>query len=161
MTLKYLCPQHRETILSSPMQAKHYWQLWLNQGTNRMDQRDWQQATAYLGSCFEVAEWLLQEPETDSKGGLPHLDRYMVSGHYLAECYDRADQHEQALHYLLTVHDTLVKYVRQKQSQYWLLRTHLDISLTMICRYRQHHGAFKGFYDCCRETQLYLRLCTH
>ena len=159
--MNFLCDHHRQTVLQSPRMALSYWEQWLQISTDHIDNQQWGQATDYLGCCFEVAEWLLDQPQAVSTEKLPHIDRYMVSGHYLAESLGRSQQPEQELHFLLTVHTCLVNYVREKRQQYWLLRTHLEISLSMICRYKQQRGVFKGFYDCCQETQFYLKQCTH
>ena len=159
--MNFLCQHHRQSVFQSPNLALSYWEQWLQISTDHIDNDEWGKATNYLGCCYEVAEWLLDKPQQVQLDRLPHLDRFMISGHYLAESLGRSGKQEQELHFLLTVHSHLVAYVKERRQQHWLLHTHLEISLAMLCRYKELNGPFRAFYDCCRETQLYMNQCSH
>ena len=159
--MKFLCDHHRQRILAQPSQALAYWHEWMNKSSALIDEGEWNRACGYLGCSFEVAEWLLQNPLPADENRQRSIERFMVAGHQLAECFGRSGHRDMELHYLLTVHLVLIDRVKNKTPGYWLLKPHLQISLTMLNRFRNNRGSFKGFYDCCVETELYIKQCVH
>ncbi len=141
----------------------------MQQGSQCIADRQWQSATSFLGCSYELSEWLLQQPETtpataavninSSTPELSYTDRFTIAGHYLAECLGRNGDKQLELHYLLSVHLTLLNRAKSKLGQYWLLKQNLEISLTMLQRFCHAHGSFKGFHDCYLETRLCIDQC--
>lgn len=159
--MKFLCAQHRQHILSTPEAMLDYWHEWMQAGSSLLEAGDCDRASRYLGSSFELAEDMLNHPLCADSQTMDALVRYMVSGHHLAECLGRNTDPEQELHYLLTVHMELVDWIKSRRPQFWLLRQHLQISLIMLHRYVKRHGSFSGYYDCCVESEWYLKQCVH
>ena len=167
--MAFLCDRHRRQVLTETTTAISFWEQWMRQGSELFDQRQWQMAANYLGCSFEVAEWLVNKPRpvaktdhvTESPANLSPIDRYMLAGHHLSECLGRCGRSDVELHYLLTVHLTLLNIVKARGYQYWLLKQHLEISLAMLRRYCQLYGAFRGYHDCYLETRLCIDQCMH
>jgi len=55
VTIKFLCDKHRAMLNDHPVQAINVWQDSFDQGSALYDQREWQQAIAFLGSAYETA----------------------------------------------------------------------------------------------------------
>lgn len=159
--MTFLCEHHRRQILAQPATAPHYWRHWMNRGTALIEAADWQSARQYLGNSFDLADALLQADGDAGDDALGHINRYMISGHHLAECLGRCGDTERELHYLLSVHQRLVAWVQSRAPQYWLLGQHLHISRIMLNRYRRAHGSFAGYYACCVEAEWYIKQCSH
>ncbi len=167
--MTFLCNHHRQQVLTEVTTALSFWEQWMQQGAKLFNQRQWHQAACYLGSSFEVAEWLLAKPELvqnisnleEKKPSLNYFDRYMIAGHHLSECLGRNGQIEAELHYLLTVHLKLLNTVKAKNYQHQPLKNHLEISLAMLGRHCKMHGQFKGYQDCYLETRLCIDQCTN
>ncbi len=131
----------------------------MNRSSSLIDSNRWRQACNFLGCSFELAEWLLDNPQLSTQDNLRPMDRFMVTGHQLAECMGRSEREDLELHFLLTVHLRLVDWVKHRRPEYWLLKQHLQISLAMLNRYSQRRGGFKGYYDCCVEAEWYIKQC--
>ena len=157
--MKFLCEHHRQAIMEHPDKALGYWRDWMDRGGAMIENGDWRRACPFLGCSFELAEWLLDNPPANDTHRFRAIDRYMIAGHQLAECLGRTGEQELELHFLLTVHLRLIDRVRTRQAQYWLLKQQLQLSLAMLTRYRQRRGSFRGYYDCCVETELYINQC--
>jgi len=156
--MKFLCEHHREQILNEPTTASTYWSLWVEQGLLCFEQEEWDRAAQFLGCSYEAAEWLLDKPDPVlRKDGLNSIDRYMVSGHHLAEAYGRAGQHDLELNYLIQVHNQLIRLANQGTNQYWPLKHNLEISLIMLNRYSQLKGKFSGYECFVKQTDRYIR----
>jgi len=155
--MKFLCSNHRKQLIQSPTRAVECWNQWLDTGSNLIEQQNWKRASSYFGCCYEVAEWLLAQPELlQNESELTYVDRYMVAGHHLAECFGRIGRHDVELHYLLTVHRCLMNYVMSQEHKYWSLKNNLEISLLMLSRFTQLQGQFKGYEDCYLETEKHI-----
>lgn len=156
--MRFLCQQHRQTVISSVDSALYFWQQWVQQGDEHFKQQQWSQAARFLGCSFEVAEWLLQQATSQPYKFKPQelnpTSRYMLAGHQLAESLGRSGDHDLELHYLLTVHTTLLSQIKNKIIPLTALKHYLEISLAMLKRYCQHCGQFKGYHDCYLETRL-------
>ena len=157
--MKFLCDHHRQQVLEEPAKALSYWRNWMSRGNALIDEQQWKNACGFIGCSFEVAEWLLGQPAHDADEGQRAVERYMVAGHQLAECLGRTGHPDLELHYLLTVHLQLLERIKQRCAHFWLLRQPLQISRAMLSRYRNQHGSFKGYYDCCMETELAIKQC--
>ena len=156
--MRFLCDHHRDTVMNSMDSALYFWQQWLQQGGEHFQQQQWTQATRFLGCCFEVADWLLGQTaaqlNTLNTQEMNPASRYMLAGHQLAESLGRGGDHDLELHYLLTVHTTLLQQIKNKTFPLPLLQHYLEISLAMLKRYCQNCGQFKGYNDCYLETRL-------
>lgn len=159
--MKFLCAQHRQQMVAAPQQAVQRWQDWMQRGNALIEAGDWQRACPYIGCSFELAEALLQVPGAQAGEVVQPVDRYMIAGHHLAECLGQCGDTEQELHFLLTVHTRLIDWVKQRQPDYTLLKQHLHISMLMLNRYCKRRGGFKGYYDCCVESEWYIKQCLH
>lgn len=158
--MNYLCRHHRQELFSQPEKASEYWHQWMRQGGSLIDSGQWREACSFLGCCFELCEWIIQQGNHPG-GDHQIVDRYLVSGHILAECLGRSGRIDLELHYLLTVHTSLIERVKNRLPDYWLLKQHLQISLMMLNRYCKQRGSFKGYYDCCVEAEWYIKQCVN
>ena len=159
--MKFLCEHHRRQLIGQPDLALDHWRQWMDKSSTLMENSDWRPACNLLGCGFELAEWLLDNPQPGQGETLDPVNRYMVTGHQLAECLGRSGRGDLELHFLLTVHLRLIDWVKSRRNNFWLLQQHLRISLAMLSRYRRRRGSFKGFYDCCAETEWYIKLCVN
>lgn len=159
--MKFLCAQHRQQVVASPQRAEQQWRDWMARGNAHIEAGEWQRACRYIGCSFELAEALLAVSLAQPRDTLRPIDRYMIAGHHLAECLGQCGETERELHFLLTVHTQLIDWVKQRRPDFSLLKQHLQISLLMLNRYCKRHGGFRGYYDCCVESEWYIKQCLH
>lgn len=160
--MKFLCEHHRQQLFNEPRRALARWQEWMAQGNARIEQGDWREACRFVGCSFEVSEWLLLQPgATPVTESWRAVERYMLSGHHLAECLGRCGHTDRELDTLLAVHVQLVSWVKRRQPQYWLLKQHLQISLLMLGRFCNERGSFNGYYGCCVEAEWCINQCVN
>ena len=107
--MKFLCEHHRKQLESLPLEAEECWEQWMQSGAKAMTAGEWQLALRYVGSAFEASELMLAQPDLyiDSDE-LSNADRFMISGHYLAECLHRIGRNDAERHYLMRVHQRLM-----------------------------------------------------
>lgn len=158
----FICKHHRQHVLASPPSAIKFWDQWMEQANLHLLERDWREATRYIGCSFEVSQWLLEQPELiQHESSLSYLDRFMVSGHQLTECMGQQQQSRLELHFLLAVHIELMSRARTGNHQHWHLQYCLQRSMGRIKLYCTQHGDFKGYNDCLHETAQYLKRALH
>lgn len=162
MALGFLCDMHREQLSSRPSLAVSIWDKWIQKGCECFKARDWRRALNYLGCSFELSELMLERGhDGDRDGELRRIDRFMVSGHFLAECFARCDRVDMERHCLLKVHHRLLTDMRARPATGLSLKTNLEISLHMLERHFSAHDEFALLAKCYNEGMLTLQAITH
>jgi len=158
MSLKFLCPVHREQFQSRPVLARAYWDNWMEAGTEAFHNRDWQDALRYLGCCFELSDIMLSEQKPISvEDALNNFDRYMVAGLYLAECFGCQGDKKLERHCLLSVHHRLSRELEKHQQYSGLRSRNLEISLHMLKRHYEAHQEFSDISHSYQQAKDLLR----
>ncbi len=158
MAFHFLCEAHRQQLASAGPAAEQRWEEWMAVGRRAFSARDWTAALRYLGCCFELSEILLAKAPSPS---LAALDRFMVSGHFLAECFANAGSGDLQQHCLLAVHHRLLTVLRSPEGRHLPLKRNVEFSLEMLCRYYTEQGNLDAFEHCARESKRLLRRCYH
>ncbi|MDF1691910.1 MAG: hypothetical protein P1U47_06035 [Zhongshania sp.] len=158
MTMRFLCETHRQQLLRSQAVAEIRWDEWMEAGREALSQKDWRAALKYLGSSYELSEVLLTQCSVPD---LAYLDRYMVSGHFLAECLRHCGELQLQRHCLLEVHYRLLAILRSPQGQGLPLQRNIEISLQMLTRHYDATGEVDSFLACRAETQRLLQRSVH
>ena len=139
--MRFMCQAHRQKLLQKPSEVLSFWDKWLNQGLGHFAEANWHEASRFFGCSFEAGEWLLEKPEVVEKlNKFTHIDRYMLAGHYLAECIGKQGYHEKELHLLVQIHQRCLCLSKQGVFKHYPLKHNLEISMAMISRYCQNHG---------------------
>ena len=154
MAMQFLCSTHRRQLKRCTLVAENRWDEWMEAGRQAFAQRDWQAALKYLGCSFELSEMLL---EGDDLPALSNVDRYMVSGHFLAECFGRCQDRCLQRHCLLAVHRHLLNILRSPQGRGLSLKRNVEISLQMLSRHYQSAGEEAMLQDCYEESMRLLK----
>ncbi|CAA0092817.1 Uncharacterised protein [Zhongshania aliphaticivorans] len=154
MAMQFLCSAHRQQLKRSKVVAENRWDEWMEAGREAFAQRDWQSALKYLGCSFELSEMLLSNEDLPS---LSNIDRYMVSGHFLAECFARCHENCLQRHCLLAVHHHLLKLLRSPQGLGLSLQRNVEISLQMLARHYEAAGEEETLHACYQETTRLLK----
>ncbi len=158
MAIRFLCPQHREQLLRFDDAGCECWQRWMTAGRQAYAQRDWQEALRFLGSSFELSELVLDQ---QSSPALDALDRYMVSGHFLAECFVRCGDRALQRHCLLAVHYRLLQALRKPGGTLLPLKHNIEISLQMLERAYRADNRLDELAHCQRESRRLVARCYH
>ncbi|AKH69040.1 hypothetical protein IMCC21906_01362 [Spongiibacter sp. IMCC21906] len=158
MSFQFLCAAHRQQLSSNASAAELRWEEWMETGRRAFADRDWRHAVRFLGCSFELSELLLA---CDSQPNLDALDRFMVSGHFLAECFANTGNRDLQQHCLLAVHHRLLKVLRTPEGRSLPLKRNIEFSLQMLSRYYEAEGNRDAFDHCQRESQRLLNRCYH
>lgn len=158
MSIRFLCDSHRQQLQRSEAVAALRWEEWMEAGREAYAQRDWVPALRYLGCCFELSELMLRGA---AELLLDDLDRYMVSGHYLSECFARCGDEALQQHCLLAVHHRLLQALRQGEGRRLPLYKNVEISLEMLERFYREGGRLDELAHCRRESRQLLQRCYH
>ncbi|MFT2090052.1 hypothetical protein [Paraglaciecola sp. 2405UD69-4] len=92
MSINFLCPDHRNWVYFHPQEALSYLDDAQGVGEKLLREKDWQEATAYLGCAFETTE-ILMELQGATKSFL--LGRLTVLASMLANAF----YHQKAYQY--------------------------------------------------------------
>ena len=134
--MRFLCNSHREQTLSDPKQAIHYWELWMTEGEQHCQRGDWQSASHFFGCSFEVGEWLIHCLQNQHQNtGLNFIERMMLAGHSLAECYKKMDLNQHELDILVKVHNLLTYTNKHFIQSHWLMDSYIARSFSSIQQY--------------------------
>lgn len=158
MAIQFLCSTHRQQLTRSRVVAENRWDEWMEAGRDAFAQRDWHAALKYLGCSFELSEMLLLGGE---KPTISDIDRYMVSGHFLAECFGRCQDSCLQRHCLLAVHHHLLKVLRSPYGRGLSLRRNVEISLQMLSRHYHAAGEEEMLQACYQESMRLLKHSCH
>ncbi|CAA0102313.1 MULTISPECIES: hypothetical protein [Zhongshania] len=158
MAMQFLCSTHRQQLKRSRVVAENRWDEWMEAGREAFAQRDWQAALKYLGCSFELSEMLLN---SEALPTLSNVDRYMVSGHFLAECFGRCHDRCLQRHCLLAVHHHLLKVLRSPQGRGLSLQRNVEISLQMLSRHYEAAGEEEMLQACYQESMRLLKHSYH
>ncbi|MBL4795522.1 MAG: hypothetical protein JKY24_08495 [Pseudomonadales bacterium] len=159
--MQFICDKHRREFLSEPTAALESWEQWMHLGVKAFEREEWDSAILLLGCCYEASEWLLSQPELhepDADNSLNAIDRFMVSGHQLAESYGRKGEYRLELKFLLRVHDYLNSLSRYPQHSlhhnifHLPLKYSLEICQIMLDRYYKQRGDFDEYCHCLEQT---------
>lgn len=153
--MNFMCRYHRQSITQAPDLAVKYWHYWMDLGIEKLQTKCWWEAAKLLGGSFEIAESLIQH---DPLPALNHnclsaLDRYMISGHHLAESFGQAQRPDLELHFLLKVHQKLIHCAHNSHKHDWPLKENLQLSLHMLERFQNLNHEFTGFDACLKSTE--------
>lgn len=158
MAFQFLCATHRQQLSRSPVVSEQRWEEWMEAGRLAFADRDWSLALRFLGCSFELSEIMLSlEPRLS----LVALDRYMVSGHFLAEGFANAGNPDLQLHCLLAVHHRLLSIIRSPEGQGLALKNNVEFSLQMLSRFYSERDNAVAFEHCERESRRLLQRCYH
>ena len=158
MSIRFLCDAHREQLQQSQAIACQRWDEWMEAGREAYSRRDWLPALRFLGCCFELSELMMKG---NHQPDVPELDRHMISGHYLAECFARCGESDLQRHCLLAVHYRLLQALRNARGRRLPLKHNVDISLQMLERYYRDAGCLDELTHCRRESKRLLVRCYH
>lgn len=158
MAMQFLCSTHRQQLKRSRVVAENRWDEWMEAGREAFAQRDWQAALKYLGCSFELSGMLLN---SEALPTLSNVDRYMVSGHFLAECFGRCHDRCLQRHCLLAVHHHLLKVLRSPQGRGLSLQRNVEISLQMLSRHYEAAGEEEMLQACYQESMRLLKHSYH
>jgi hypothetical protein len=158
MAGKFLCAPHRALLSQDRNIALMRWEEWMTAGQEAMANVQWVEALRYLGCCYELGEMVLEQGDSLSEDD---VDRYMVSGHYLAECFARCGARELRCHYLLAVHYQLLQLVSSYGGRNLRLRGNIEFSLQMLERLYVDEGRFGDLQRCREESQRKLAQACH
>lgn len=158
MAIRFLCPRHRQQLLDNAESGAERWQVWMMAGRQAYAERDWQQALKLLGSSFELSELLLDQQAAPA---LEALDRYMLSGHFLAECFCQCGDRALQRHCLLAVHYRLLQTLRSQRGRGLPLKHNVEISLQMLERAYRADNRLDEFAHCQRESRRLVARCYH
>jgi hypothetical protein len=158
MAMQFLCSTHRDQLKSSTILAQSRWNEWMETGREAFAQRDWQAALKYFGCSFELSEMLL---DSDALPVHSNIDRYMVSGHFLAECFGRCQNQCLQRHCLLAVHHHLLTVLRSPDGPSLSLKRNVEISLQMLSRHFEAAGEAAMLQPCYEESMRLLRYSCH
>ena len=153
MAIRFLCASHRAQLEGSTLVAAQRWDDWMERGREAFADKQWLRALQFFGCSFELAEMALAE---HCRPTLMALDRYMVSGHFLASCFARCGKPDLQKHSLLAVHYRLLKTLRQPAGAGLSLENNIAISMQMLERCFANAGGSAELDACRRETA---RLC--
>ncbi len=154
MAMRFLCESHRQQLLRSQAVAEMRWDEWMEAGREAFREKDWVVALRYLGSSYELSDLLLKSAWTLT---LPSLDRFMLSGHFLAECLRHCGEVKLQRHCLLEIHYRLLAALRSPQGAGLPLRRNIEISLHMLLRHFKATGEADLIVACEQETRRVLR----
>jgi hypothetical protein len=158
MAMRFLCESHRQQLLSNQAVAEIRWDEWMEAGREAFSNKEWLVALRYLGASYELSDLLLKRAWTP---GLPCLDRFMLSGHFLAECLRHCGEIQLQRHCLLEVHHRLLAILRSPQGADLPLHRNIEISLQMLSRHYDATGEADLLLACERETRRLLRCNVH
>lgn len=158
MAFQFLCAAHRQQLTLDLAEAQRRWEHWMEVGRKAFAERDWRSAVKFLGCGFELSELMLSD---DDNPDLDALDRFMVSGHFLAECFANTGNSDLQQHCLLAVHHRLLKTLRSPAGKTLPLQRNVEFSLQMLCRYYDGQGKRDAFEHCQRESRRLLQRCYH
>ena len=150
MSIRFLCESHREQLQQSQPVARQRWEEWMEVGREAYARRDWLPALRFLGCSFELSELMMAG---NAQPDVPDLDRHMISGHYLAECFARCGEHDLQRHCLLAVHYRLLQTLRNAGERRLPLKYNVEISLQMLERYYRDAGCLDELSHCQRESK--------
>lgn len=158
MSIRFLCESHRQQLQRSEAVASQRWEEWMEAGREAYAQRDWVPALRYMGCCFELSELMLSG---ERELALEDVDRHMLSGHYLSECFARCGDPSLQQHCLLAVHHRLLQALRNGLGRRLPLYKNVEISLQMLERFYREGGRMDELAHCQRESRRLLRSCYH
>ena len=158
MSIRFLCDAHRKQLLRSKLVAENRWDEWMEAGREAYAERNWVAALRYLGCSFELSELLLG---VERLPDAPSLDRYMLAGHYLAECFARCGDRHLQRHCLLAVHYRLLKTLQSPEGRGLSLQRNVEISLQMLERHYRAENRLDELSHCRRESLRLLQRCYH
>lgn len=158
MAFQFLCAAHRQQLCQDVSAAELRWDEWMSVGRRAFAEKEWRMAVRYLGCSFELSEILLSYEVLPS---LAALDRFMVSGHFLAECFANTGNSDLQQHCLLAVHHRLLKVLRSPEGKSLPLQRNVEFSLQMLGRFYEEEGNRDAFEHCQRESRRLLQRCYH
>lgn len=158
MAIRFLCQQHRDQLANYKDTGSECWQQWMTAGRRAYAERNWQEALRFLGSSFELSELVLDGQSTPA---LDDLDRFMVSGHFLSECFVRCGDRALQRHCLLAVHYRLLQALRRPSGKLLPLKHNVEISLHMLERAYRADNRLDELAHCQRESRRLVARCYH
>ena len=158
MAMRFLCESHRQQLQRSQAVAEIRWDEWMEAGREAFSNKEWLVALKYLGSSYELSDLLLKRNAVPL---LPSLDRFMLSGHFLAECLRHCGEAQLQRHCLLEVHHRLLAILRSPQGAELPLQHNIEISLQMLSRHYDSAGEADLLLACEQETRRLLRRSVH
>ncbi len=158
MAMRFLCESHRQQLLRNQAVAEIRWDEWMEAGREAFSNKEWLVALRYLGPSYELSDLLLKRAWAPD---LPCLDRFMLSGHFLAECLRRCGETQLQRHCLLEVHHRLLAILRSAQGAELPLHRNIEISLQMLSRHYEAVGEADLLVACEQETRRLLCRCVH
>jgi hypothetical protein len=158
MAIQFLCANHRQQLLHSPIVAQARWNEWMETGREAFSQRDWLKALKFLGCSFELSELLLNQTR---KPLLSDLDRYMLAGHFLAECFAHCGDVASQRHCLMAVHHRLMAVLTSPEGRGLALKCNVEISLQMLQRHFDKTGESAQIQACYDESMGLLKRAYH
>ena len=158
MAMRFLCESHRQQLLRSQAVAEIRWDEWMEAGREAFSNKEWLIALRYLGSSYELSELLLKRAAVPL---VPCLDRFMLSGHFLAECLRHCGETQLQRHCLLEVHHRLLAMLRSPPGAELPLQRNIEFSLQMLSRHYEELGEGDLLRACEQETRRLLRRSVH
>lgn len=156
--MDFICSQHRETVLATPTTAISYWGQWMQTGQEHAATGNFSQAHSFIACSFEIANWLLKKPQLiGGDKAMSYADRYVESGHQLADCYAEMGRFDLELHYLLAIHHKLCELIESGRYRHFPLQQNLQLSMRKLFVYSNQRGPFNGYQQCCIDTATLLR----
>lgn len=127
----------------NPCFGREHWENCMQLGVRCFEQGQFEQAAEFLGASYEVAsisiDGMVPAPAAGGEGGLTPYDRFVLSGHGLAECYRRLDDRKHERHFLLATHFELMSSYREQRGYHPTLHRLVEISLRMLHRHYRHY----------------------
>ncbi|MEM8594320.1 MAG: hypothetical protein AAGF06_05825 [Pseudomonadota bacterium] len=133
--MTFLCTHHRNELSKNPIKALHDWQDWIHKGSEHLRCNELSRALSYFGCAFELSELLLEQPSHFIETQLKRIDRFMVSGFYLAELYRQEHQHDLEGQLLVHIHSALEQFSRHSSTLRKRLVDNIEFSALMIEQY--------------------------
>lgn len=130
--MAFLCRKHFTQLSKNPIKALSHWQDWIKQGSNHMRANDLKAALQYFGCAFEISEMLLMQHCSFIETRLKRIDRFMLTGFYLAEIYKRKGKRNIEGQLLIHIYNCLETFSKQDELLAKRLQGNMEFSALMI-----------------------------
>lgn len=144
MKLRYLCPNHRNWILSNDHKADQYWLSWIETANIFHQTGKTPEAIPYIGCSFEVSEHLLSLNSPDHKTS---VKRFTYSSQLLAEAYYATGDNERCNYILEQASLRLAKELKKPDLAHYVTTCMHSLQLTQPL----HYQSLKSIH--CRPTE--------
>jgi hypothetical protein len=128
----YLCNTHRKTFSNNPIKALQDWKVFIETGQSKLKNSDPYHATLYFGNAFEISQILLNQPCRFHKTQLKRIDRFMISGFYLSECYKRSQRFDEQHQLLMDIYNQLCILSSSELALQQSLTSNIDFTKALI-----------------------------